>query len=139
MEVDVIQRETAPALEDLRSHAADFVLGIEYDPLPVARHRAVHRQDLMREDMLLALPRDHPAASQPGPVRLAALEEATWATGRPGTGLEAFLRNVCNRIAGYEPNIGHRSDDAIVLSALVEAGRAVALLPSMFNPQPPAS
>src|SRR5262249_49350134 len=64
VEVDVIQRETAPALEDLRSHAADFVLGIEYDPLPVARHRAVHRQDLMREDMLLALPRDH-AASQP--------------------------------------------------------------------------
>jgi len=39
--------------------------------------------------------------------------------------------------SGYEPDIGHRSDDAIVLSALVEAGRAVALLPSMFTPPTP--
>jgi len=133
VKVDVIHRETAPGLDDLRSSAADFVLGVEYDPLLVARRREIHRQDLMREDVLLALPRDHPAASEPGPVRLAALENAIWATGRPGTGLEAFLRNVCNRMAGYEPDIGHRSDDAIVLSALVEAGRAVALLPSMFT------
>jgi DNA-binding transcriptional LysR family regulator len=134
VEVDVIHRETEPGLGDLRSNAADFVLGVEYDPLVVPRRREIHRQDLMREDVLVALPSDHPAASGPGPVRLAALENAIWATGRPGTGLEAFLRNICNRIAGYEPDIGHRSDDAIVLSALVEAGRAVALLPSMFKP-----
>jgi DNA-binding transcriptional LysR family regulator len=110
------------------------VLGVEYDPLPARRHREVDRQDLMREDMLVALPRDHPAASRPGPVRLAALEEATWATGRPGTGLEALLRDACHRAAGYEPDIVHRSDDGIVLSALVEAGRAVALLPALFQP-----
>ena len=134
VKVDVIHRETAPGLDDLRSSAADFVLGVEYDPLLVARRREIHRQDLMREDILVALPGDHPAASQPGPVRLAALENAIWATGRPGTGLDAFLRNVCNQMAGYEPDIGHRSDDAIVLIALVEAGRAVALLPSMFTP-----
>jgi len=133
VKADVIHRETAPGLDDLRSNAADFVLGVEYDPLAVPRRREIHRQDLVREDVLVALPRDHPAASEPGPVRLAALEDAIWATGRPGTGLEAFLRNVCNRMAGYEPDIGHRSDDAIVLSALVEAGRAVALLPSMFT------
>jgi len=133
VKADVIHRETAPGLDDLRSNAADFVLGVEYDPLAVPRRREIHRQDLVREDVLVALPRDHPAASEPGPVRLAALEDAIWATRRPGTGLEAFLRNVCNRMAGYEPDIGHRSDDAIVLSALVEAGRAVALLPSMFT------
>jgi len=132
--VDVIHRETAPGLGDLRSSAADFVLGVEYDPLLVPRRREIHRQDLMREDVLVALPSDHRAASEPGPVRLAALESAIWATGHPGTGLDAFLRDVCNRMAGYEPDIGHRSDDAIVLSALVEAGRAVALLPSMFTP-----
>lgn len=138
VKVDVIHRETEPGLDDLRSSAADFVLGVEYDPLLVPRRREIHRQDLMREEVLLALPSDHPAASEPGPVRLAALENAIWATGRPGTGLEAFLRNVCNRVAGYEPDIGHRSDDAIVLSALVEAGRAVALLPSMFTPATPS-
>ena len=40
-------------------------------------------------------------------------------------------------MGGYEPDIGHRSDEAIVLSALVEAGRAVAVLPAMFRPATP--
>jgi DNA-binding transcriptional LysR family regulator len=132
VEVDVIQRETASALEELRSHAIELVLGIEYDPLPVGRRRDDHREDLVREDVLVTLHRDHPAARQPGPVRLAGLEDATWATGHPGTGIDAFLRNVCNRLAGYEPKIGHRSDDAIVMSAIVGSGRAVALLPALF-------
>jgi len=137
VEVDVIQRETAPALEELRSHAVELVLGIEYDPLPVGRRRDDHREDLVREDVLVTLHRDHPAAGPPGPVRLADLEDATWAGGHPGTAIDAFLRNVCNRLAGYEPKIRHRSDDATVLSAIVGSGRAVALLPSLFATSTP--
>jgi DNA-binding transcriptional LysR family regulator len=132
VEVDVIQRETAPALEDLRSHAVELVLGIEYDPLPVGRRRDDHREDLAREDVLVTLHHNHPAARQPGPVHLASLQDATWATGHPGTSIDAFLRNACNRLAGYDPNIRHRSDDAIVLSAIVASGRAIALLPALF-------
>jgi DNA-binding transcriptional LysR family regulator len=132
VEVDVIQRETAPALEDLRSHAVELVLGIEYDPLPVGRRRDDYREDLLREDVLVTLHRDHPAAAQPGPVRLASLQDATWATGHHGTGIDAFLRNACNRLAGYDPKIRHRSDDAIVLSAIVGSRRAVTLLPALF-------
>jgi DNA-binding transcriptional LysR family regulator len=85
VQVDVIQRETAPALEELRSHAVELVVGIEYDPLPVGRRRDDHREDLIREDVLVTLHRDHPAARQPGPVRLAGLQDATWAAGHPGT------------------------------------------------------
>jgi DNA-binding transcriptional LysR family regulator len=132
VEIDVIQRETAPALEELRSHAVDLVVGIEYDPLPVGRRREDHREDLIREDVLLTLHRGHPAAAQPGPVHLTDLQDATWATGHPGTSIDAFLRNACNRMAGYEPNIRHRSDDATVLTAIVGSGRAVALLPALF-------
>jgi DNA-binding transcriptional LysR family regulator len=132
VEVDVVQRETAPALEDLRSQAVELVVGIEYDPLPVGRRRDDHREDLLREDVLVTLHRDHSAARQPGPVRLADLEDATWATGHPGTSIDAFLRNACNRMGGYDPRIRHRSDDAIVLSAIVDSGRAVALLPALF-------
>ena len=43
LRVEVSQRETAPALEELRSRAVDVVLGIDYDPVPVPRHRDVHR------------------------------------------------------------------------------------------------
>jgi DNA-binding transcriptional LysR family regulator len=133
VEVDVIQRETAPALEELRSHAVELVVGIEYDPLPVGRRRDDHREDLVREDVLVTLHHDHPAARQPGPVRLADLQDETWATGHAGTSIDAFLRNACNRLAGYEPKIRHRSDDATVLSAIVDSGRAVALLPALFT------
>jgi DNA-binding transcriptional LysR family regulator len=138
VEIDVIQRETAPALEDLRSHAVELVVGIEYDPLPVGRRREDHREDLIREDVLVTLHRDHPAAAQPGPVRLTDLQDATWATGHPGTSIDAFLRNACNRMAGYEPKIRHRSDDATLLGAIVGSGRAVALLPALFAPGTPS-
>jgi DNA-binding transcriptional LysR family regulator len=132
LQVEVVQSETAPAVDDLRSQAVDLVVGIEYDPVPVPRHRDVDRRDLMREDVLLALHTQHKAATKRGPVRLAACEEAAWASGHRGTGLDAVVRNVCNRLGGYEPDIRHRSDDGLVLSALVASGRAVALLPALL-------
>lgn len=132
LRVEVVQRETAPALADLRSRAVDLVVGIEYEPVPVARHRDVDRQDLLREDVLLALHPDHPALPKRGPVRLAACEHDPWAAGHRGTGLDAVLRNVCNRLGRFEPDVRHRSDDGLVLSALVASGRAVALLPALL-------
>ncbi|MFO6452122.1 MULTISPECIES: LysR family transcriptional regulator [unclassified Aeromicrobium] len=132
VELDVFQRETGPSLEDLSSQAVDLVVGVEYDPLPVGRHAAHHRVDLLREDMLLVLPRDHPCVAGDGPVRIAELENDVWASGHVGTGLDTFVANTCNRLGRFAPRVRHRSDDAIVLSALVESGRAVALLPAMF-------
>ena len=132
LQVEVVQSETAPALDDLRSQAVDLVVGIEYEPVPVPRQRDVDRRDLMREDVLLALHPQHEAATKRGPIRLAACEEAAWASGHRGTGLDAVVRNVCNRLGGYEPHIRHRSDDGLVLSALVASGRAVALLPALL-------
>ena len=137
LQVEVVQRETAPALEELRSRAVDLVVGIEYDPVPVPRQRDVDRQDLLREDVLLALHPDHPAAPKRGPVRLAALADATWASGHRGTGLDAVLRNMCNRLGGFEPDVRHRTDDGLLLSALVASGRAVALLPALFTAEMP--
>lgn len=132
LEVEVVQQETAPALLDLRSRAVDLVVGIEYDPLPVPRQREVDRRDLLREDMLLALhPRE--ALASATVVSLASCERRIWATSHVGTGLEAAVRNVCNRLAGYEPDVRHRSDDALVLAALVASGRAVALLPALLT------
>jgi DNA-binding transcriptional LysR family regulator len=132
LHVEVVQRETAPALADLRSRAVDLVVGVEYEPVPVARHRDVDRQDLLREDVLLALRPDHHAVPTRGRVRLAACANDTWAAGHPGTGLDAVVRNVCNRLADFEPDVRHRSDDGLVLSALVASGRAVTLLPALL-------
>jgi DNA-binding transcriptional LysR family regulator len=134
VQVEVIQRETTPALEELRARAIDLVIGIEYDPVPVPRQRDVDRRDLLREDVLLALHPEHPAlTSHHNTVSLEAVETAPWATGHAGTGLDAVVRNVCNRLGGFEPDVRHHSDDGLVLSALVASGRAVALLPALLT------
>ena len=133
LQIEIVQRETAPALEALRSRAVDLVVGIEYDPVPVSRQRDVDRRDLLREDVLLALHHEHPLTARRGPIRVAACERAAWASGHRGTGLDAVLRNVCNRLGGFEPDIHHRSDDGLVLSALVASGRAITLLPALLT------
>jgi DNA-binding transcriptional LysR family regulator len=132
LRVEVVQRETAPALSDLRSRAVDLVIGVEYEPVPVGRHRDVDRQDLLREDVLLALHPHHPAVTKRGPVRLGATEHDVWAAGHRGTGLDAVVHNVCNRLGDFDPDVRHRTDDGLVLSALVASGRAVALLPALL-------
>lgn len=126
LRVEVVQRETAPAIDDLRSRAVDVVVGIEYDPVPVPRHRDVDRRDLLREDVLLAVP---PGS---GATTLADVEHEPWAAGQPGTGQAAAVENVCNRLGGYAPDIRHRSDDGLILRALVSSGQAVTLLPALI-------
>ena len=66
LRIEVFQRETRPALDELRSRAVDLVLGIDYDPAPVARHRDVDRVDLIRERVLMAVPAQDPLAASGG-------------------------------------------------------------------------
>ena len=96
------------------------------------RQRDLDRHDLMREDVLLALHPDHPATPKNGRVPIASCVDAAWASGHRGTGLDAVVRNVCNRLGDFEPEVRHRTDDGLVLSALVASGRAVALLPALL-------
>jgi DNA-binding transcriptional LysR family regulator len=137
LQVEVSHRETVPALEELRSRAVDVVLGIDYDPVPVARHREVDRVDLIREQVLLAVPADDPLAASGGPVALAAVEHAVWAAGHPGTGHAGAVEHLCNGVGGYTPNIRHRTDDALILRALVSSGQAVTLLPALIGAATP--
>jgi DNA-binding transcriptional LysR family regulator len=65
-------------------------------------------------------------------VSIGACANEVWACGQPGSGMDALLRNVCNRLGHFEPDIRHRSDDGLILSALVASGRAVALLPPLL-------
>jgi len=132
LRIEVVQRETTPALSDLRSRAVELVVGIECEPVPVGRRRDVDRQDILREDVLLALHPHHRAVTRRGPVRLGATEHDVWAAGHRGTGLDAVVHNVCNRLGGFDPDVRHRSDDGLVLSALVASGRAVTLLPALL-------
>ena len=132
LRIEVFQRETRPALDELRSRAVDLVLGIDYDPAPVARHRDVDRVDLIRERVLMAVPAQDPLAASGDAISLASVEHAVWAAGHQGTGHAAAVETLCNGIGGYAPDIRHRTDDALILRALVSSGQVVTLLPALI-------
>jgi DNA-binding transcriptional LysR family regulator len=132
LRVEVKHSETAPALTELRSRAVDLVVGIDYDPVPVPRHRDVDRHDLIREAVLLCVPTDHPLAAVPGPISLAAFEHAAWAADFSGTGHRTALESLCNRLGGYAPDIRHHTDDALIMRALVASGQAVTILAALI-------
>jgi DNA-binding transcriptional LysR family regulator len=134
LEIHVVHRETGPGLDELRSRAVDLVVGIEYDPLPVPRRRDVDRHDLLREDVLLMFHPDHPAARTRDTLSLGHLADAAWASGQVDTDINAVLRNICNRLGGFDPDIRHHSDDGLILGAIVGSSEAVTLLPALFAP-----
>ena len=87
--------------------------------------------------MLLAVPADDPLASSGAPIALAGVEHAVWAAGHLGTGHAAAIEHLCNGVGGYAPDIRHRTDDALILRALVASGQAVTLLPALIGTATP--
>jgi DNA-binding transcriptional LysR family regulator len=86
---------------------------------------------LIREQVRLVLPASHPLAQGGGPVPLASLRDAAWASTVPGTGHRAMLVRACRAVGGFEPDIRHASNDLLILQALVATGQACALLPDL--------
>ncbi|WP_192796559.1 LysR family transcriptional regulator [Serinicoccus kebangsaanensis] len=136
LRVEVVGRETEAALDELRARGLDLVVGIDYEPVPTSRHRDVHRTDLLQEDVLVAVPaRTRPRLGVPIDVRT--LESAAWAASRPGSGHSAAVEYVCARHGGFAPDIRHRTDDSLILRALVSSGHAVTLLPALIGTATP--
>lgn len=130
VEVRLVESETEPGLEALPSHALDLVLADEYAGMPRARRAGIDREDLFAEPVLLALPANHPAATD-GPVRLEKLAGETWAAGYAGGGMAALVQRVCATHGGFEPVVRHRTNELSMLVGLVARGHAVTLLPEI--------
>jgi DNA-binding transcriptional LysR family regulator len=128
VQVRLVEFETEPALEALRSHQVDLVLADEWTGAPRPRLPGLDREDLFHEPVRVALRAGEAAA---GPFDLARLEDAAWATGEAGGGMEELVRRVCNEHGGFEPRIRHHTNELSMLIALVEHGEAVTLLPAI--------
>jgi DNA-binding transcriptional LysR family regulator len=136
LRVELTHLETAPALDELRSRSVDLVVGIDYDPVPPPSYRGMHRRDLLREDVLLAVPTVGRFRARSA-VAIGELRDSVWAAGARGGGHHAAVEYLCNRIGGYSPDIRHHTDDALILRALVSSGQAVSLLPALIGTATP--
>ena len=66
---------------------------------------------------------------------LAELAGEAWTTGHPGTGWEEVVNRTCRELAGFDPDIRHRTNDSVTCLALVAHGQSVALLPELVAPE----
>jgi len=128
--VDATEREVEEAVPALRLQQLDAVVGDEYEGLPRPVRADLTRQSLVREQVRLVLPTDHPLAGRRA-VPMAELADADWAACQPGTGHREMQIRTCRQLGGFEPRLRHASDDFLILIELVRTTGALALLPDL--------
>ena len=132
---ELVEAEPEDALPALALGDLDLVLADEWEHQPHRRPAGVERHDLHRDPLRAVLPASHPLArTHPTTIPLSALADATWTTGHPGMGWEEVTRRTCRALGGFDPVVGHRTNDAVVSLGLVAHGLAVALLPDFVAP-----
>jgi len=113
----------------LRAGSLDLVLVYEYEVVPQAWPTDVDRTVLLREALVVLLPKTHRLVGT-GMVALADLHDETWASTREDSAGTRSLERLC-AAAAFEPRVAYRSNDYAVLRGLVAARLGVALVPGL--------
>jgi DNA-binding transcriptional LysR family regulator len=116
--------ELTPRLQD---GDLDLALVYRYTRVPGRRPRGLTVTPLLREDLVLMLPADHPLGTV-GEIPLEQLAEAVWVTSRQGSEGATCLQRMCAD-AGFQPRITYRSNDYDVIRGFVRSGLGIALVP----------
>jgi DNA-binding transcriptional LysR family regulator len=132
---ELVESEPEQSLPALVLGDVDLVLADEWQQLPHARPAGVDREDLCRDPLYVCLAAEHPVARRhKRAVPLASLADEAWTTGHPDTGWEEMIKRTCRDLGGFDPDIRHRTNDAVISLALVADGQAVTLLPEFVQP-----
>jgi len=132
---ELVEAEPEWSLPALAIGDVDLVLADEWGPGQLARPAGVAREDLFADRVGVVLPEDHPAARRPGPVALSGLAGEAWVTGHEGAAWDAMTHRTCRELGGFDPDVRHRANDAVLALAVVAAGLALTLLPALVRPE----
>jgi DNA-binding transcriptional LysR family regulator len=129
--VQVALREmtTAEQAAALRERRID--LGFLCPPVLPEDERLFQIENLLRETLVLALPRSHPLVRRRR-VSLRSLADEDFVMCRDDVGYCAQVRDIC-RAAGFEPRIVQAAEEGETAMALVEAGVGVSLMPAWWR------
>jgi DNA-binding transcriptional LysR family regulator len=133
LRVEVFDAEPEDTMPSLALGTLDLVLGDEYPFLPRPPDPRIDTEPLVEEHFRVLLARTHPLAADGGPVALKALRHEPWAVGKEGSHYGELTIRACRALGGFEPDVRHRSNDLLMLLALVAAGQAVTLLPDLVR------
>ncbi|MFC9969494.1 LysR family transcriptional regulator [Spirillospora sp. NPDC127200] len=129
--VEAVEEEFHRVLEALVLQEIDVVITDEYSRLPRPRRPELAAETLVVEPMRIALPAGDRLAADPGPVPMAELAEHLWVTGHLGTNHSDLLERTCVELGGFRPRVRHRSNDLMVIFAMVAHGGAACLVPDL--------
>ena len=128
VELSLEQAEPDEAANGLRDGRFDVAIVFEYDFDERLDTSGIELRPLGDDEMLVALPPDHPLAGEEV-VPMARLAGETWVSSADET---------CNRVlthgagrAGFTPRVAFASDDYGAVGRLVIAGVGVALVPAL--------
>jgi DNA-binding transcriptional LysR family regulator len=133
LRVEVIDAEPETSLPSLALGTLDLVLADQYPFLPRPPDERLDLEPLLEEQFHIVLPADHPLALEGGPVALRSLKGVPWATGKDDSAFAELTIRACRALGGFEPDVRHRSNDLLMLLALVAGGQAVTLLPDLVG------
>ncbi|GAA2545294.1 LysR family transcriptional regulator [Winogradskya consettensis] len=127
LRIRVTQLEAGPAFAGLLAHEFDVVLGEEYPGLAQPRNPGVDEEDLVHDEIRMAVPVDGPWHQGD----LAELNGAPFVFDPGDIEPGQWARTQC-RSAGFEPDVRFVSGDLLLQVRLVETGHAVAFLPDLL-------
>jgi DNA-binding transcriptional LysR family regulator len=133
---ELVEAEPETSLPALALGDLDLVLADEWEHQPRARPAGVDRHDLHDDPVRVVLPEHHQLARRRDlAVSLNELSSEVWTTGHQGSGWDEMIVRTCRQLGGFDPDIRHRSNDAVLSLALVAQGLAVTLLPDFVRPE----
>lgn len=129
--VQFSEAEPPESLAALRAGTCDLAVAFTYDGTDAGRGeddlQGLEVIDLIDEQVLVALPPDHPLANE-DVVDLADLANEPWIAGCPRC--RGHLLSLADR-AGFSPQVSFETEDYVAVLGLVSAGLGVALVPQL--------
>jgi DNA-binding transcriptional LysR family regulator len=126
LRITLAQAELATLVAGVREGTLHAAVCFQDAAAPRREHAGTRRQDLVEDEMVLALPPRHRLARRRA-VALADLAGDPWmAPSRDGIVVRAC------RDAGFEPRVAILASDALAIRAVVAAGLAVTLTPRLI-------
>lgn len=129
IELDLLVAEGEPAMRAVARGKVDVALVIASSLKPVEEHEGIELIPVADDPMLVALPADHPLASQRA-IAITDLADEPWLlTEIGGTCADSNIVLRACRDAGFAPRVRLESEDYRALQGMAAAGMGVALVP----------
>ena len=133
IDVGIVEAEPPDLFTQLDRGDVDLAIAVDFAAAPPHTDRRYSRTDLLVDVLDIALPPTHRLAGRDR-IPLRALATEPWIIGDPRSCCGAVTRSIC-AANGFTPDIRHATNDWNAVSALVEAGAGVALIPRLVQPR----